>query len=71
MVLYHPGKKMYLADTPSRAFINGLGREYENEDDVREPEYVPVTEGRLLELRSTTKEDVAVTEGNIRRMARG
>ena len=30
--------------------------EYEDEDDVRESEYVPVTERRLLEQRSTIKE---------------
>ena len=29
----------------------------EFEDDVKEDEYIPVTERRLLELRSATKED--------------
>ena len=57
MVLYYPGKKMYLADTLSRVFINGLSWEYEHEDDVRESEFVSVSERRLLELRSTTMED--------------
>ena len=56
-VLYYPAKKMYLADTLSRAFINSLSWEYEDEYDVREFKYVPVTERRVLELLSTTRED--------------
>ena len=56
-VLYHPGK-MFLADTLSRAYIHGVNQEWvDDEDDVKEAEYIPVTERRLLELRSATKED--------------
>lgn len=59
ILLYQPGKKMLLADTLSRAYIHGVNSEYidDDDDDVRETEYIPVTEGRLLELRSATKED--------------
>ena len=57
-VLNHPGKKMFLADTLSRAYIHGVNQEWvDDEDDVKEAEYIPVTERRLLELRSATKED--------------
>ena len=57
-VLYHPGKKMFLVDTLSRAYIHGVNQEWvDNEDDVKEAEYIPVKESRLLELRSATKED--------------
>ena len=57
-VLYHPGKKMFLADTLSRVYIYGVKQEWvDDEDDVKEAEYIPVTERRLLELRSATKED--------------
>lgn len=42
-VLYHPGKMMFLADTLSRAYIHGVSGEYDDED-VRETEYIPVTE---------------------------
>ena len=57
-VLYDPGKKMFLADTLSRAYIHGMNQEWvDDEDDVKEAEYIPVTERRLLELRSATKED--------------
>ena len=57
-VMYHPGKKMFLADTLSRAYIHGVNQEcVDDEDDVKEAEYIPVTDRRLLELRSSTKED--------------
>ena len=57
-VLYHLGKKMFLADTLSRAYIHGVNQEWvDDEDDVKEAEYIPVTERRLLELHSATKED--------------
>ena len=45
------GKKMIHADTLSRAYIYAVSSEYmDNEDDVKEAEYIPVTERRLLEL---------------------
>ena len=73
-VLYHPGKKMFLADTLSRAYIHGVNQEWvDDEDDVTEAEYIPVTERRLLELRSATKGDdkhAAVAASNCGRMAR-
>ena len=57
-VVYHPGKKMFLADTLLRAYIYGVNQEWvDDEDDVKEAEYIPATERRLLELRSATKED--------------
>ena len=50
-VLYHPGKKMFLADTLSRAYIHGVNQEWvDDKDDVKEVEYILVTERRLLEL---------------------
>ena len=56
-VLYHPDKNMFLADTLSRAYIHGVNQEWvDDEDDVKETEYILVTERRLLELRSATKE---------------
>ena len=62
-VLYHPGKKMFLADTLSRAYIPGVNQEWvDDEDDVKEAEYIPVTERRLLELRSATKEDRSILQ---------
>ena len=49
---------MSLADILSRAYIHGANQEWvDDEDDVKEAEYIPVTERRLLELHSATKED--------------
>ena len=50
---------MFLADTLSRAYIHGVNQEWvDDEDDVKEAEYIAVTiERRLLELSSVTKED--------------
>ena len=54
---YHPGKKMFVADILSRAYFHGVSSEYmDDEDDVKEAEYIPVTERRLLEMHSATKE---------------
>ena len=54
-IKYHPGKKMYLADTLSRAFPKEVTSE--NHVDVREVDYVPIKESRLIELREATKND--------------
>ena len=57
-ILYPLGKKMFLSDTLSRAYIHGVNQEWvDDEDDVKEAEYIPLTERRLLELRSAMKED--------------
>ena len=57
-VLYHPSKKNFLIDTLLRAYIHGVSSEYmDDKDDVKEAEYIPVRERRLLELHSATKEN--------------
>ena len=62
-VLYHPGKKMFLADTLSREYIHGVSCEYmDDEVDVKDAEYILVTVRRLLELRSATKEDRSIQQ---------
>ena len=53
----YPGK-MFFADTLSRAYLDGVSSDYrDDEDNVKEAEYIPVTERRLLNLRSAKKED--------------
>lgn len=54
-IVYHPGKKMYLADTLSRAFINNV--ECYEDDDPKETDYIPIEESRISELRAATRED--------------
>ena len=55
-VVYHPGKKMHLADTLSRAFlVNSV--DHDDEFDVDESKYLPIRENRLTELRRATKDD--------------
>ena len=50
--LNHPGKKIYLADTLLiRVFIHGMTWEYEDKDDVRESEYIPVTDSLSHDTR--------------------
>ena len=55
VIKYFPGKKMYLADTLSRAFAKDVSSG--ELVDVREVDYVPIKEHRLSELREATKHD--------------
>ena len=66
---------MFLADTLSRAYIHGVNQEWvDDEDDVKEAEYIAVTiERRLLELSSVHKgrqKHAAVAASNCGRMSR-
>ena len=72
-VLYHPGKKMFLADTLSRAYIHGVNQEWvDDEDDVKEAEYIPVTEkaARTALSHEGRQKHAAVAASNCGRMAR-
>jgi hypothetical protein len=65
-VKYHPGKKMYLADTLSRAFkkddYNSQSKDNLYRADVREVDYIPIKEERLEELRMATQKDMEMQE---------
>ena len=55
-VKYYPGKKMFLADTLSRAYVNTVV--VHNDDmDVRETDYLPIKENRVAELKEATQSD--------------
>lgn len=54
-VLYHPGKKMYITGTLSRAYISGVSCANQ-ENDIREADIL-VTERMLPKLRMATKDD--------------
>ena len=60
-VTYMPGKKMYIADTLSRAFLPGTGDQKEFEH-VHAAQYVPMTKSRLETLREATDEDDTLTK---------
>ena len=55
---YHPGKKMFLADTLSRTYLrNNDQTGVLNEETIYMARFLPVIEDRLQELRRETQMD--------------
>ena len=53
-VFYHLGKRMYLADTLSKAYIHEVTGDSDDED-IQEIKNILITERRLFELQAATK----------------
>jgi len=60
-VTYTPGKKMYLADTLSRAYRPTTEGEHKDFEQVNATQYVAVTDSRLAEIKTATEADQTLT----------
>ena len=61
-IIYKPGPEMYLADTLSRAFLPNTDNAQGEFEHINEVKLLPMTDGRLEEMRTSTHDDEVLQE---------